>query len=63
VRSAGLASVVPGPALFAYGVLTVLLTSSSAAGLHRLWQLGSEWQAERDAGTNAAQDTAEAATR
>lgn len=44
VRAAGLASVVPGPALFAYGALTMLLTSSSAAGLHRLWQLGDEWQ-------------------
>ena len=62
VRSAGLASVVPGPALFAYGVLTVLLTSSSAAGLHRLWQLGSEWQAEQQAGP-AQPDPGEAATR
>jgi paraquat-inducible protein A len=47
VRSAGLASVVPGPALFAYGALTLLLTSSSAAGLHRLWQLGDELQGMR----------------
>ena len=62
VRSAGLASVVPGPALFAYGVLTVLLTSSSAAGLHRLWQLGSEWQAEQQAGP-AQPDPGEAAPR
>ena len=50
VRSAGLASVTPGPALLAYGVLTLLLTSSSAAGLHRLWQLGGELQQARDAG-------------
>jgi len=46
VRSAGLANVVPGPALFAYGALTLLLTSASAAGLHRLWQLGGEMQRE-----------------
>jgi len=46
VRSAGLASVVPGPALFAYGALTLLLTSASAAGLHRLWHLGGEMQRE-----------------
>jgi len=60
VRAAGLASVVPGPALFAYGVLTMLLTSSSAAGLHRLWQLGSEWQAEQ---ARQAEQPREAATR
>lgn len=41
VRSAGLASATPGMGLFAYGALTLLLTSITAAGLHSLWKMGS----------------------
>lgn len=40
VRSAGLASVVPGAGIFAYAALTVLLTASQSLGLHRLWRAG-----------------------
>ena len=40
VRSAGLASVVPGPGIFAYAALTVLVTASQSLGLHRLWRAG-----------------------
>ncbi|HZE91636.1 MAG TPA: paraquat-inducible protein A [Rhizobacter sp.] len=50
VRSTGLASVLPGMGLFAYGALTLLLTSITAAGLHTLWKLGSELQQARSAG-------------
>ena len=38
VRSAGLASVLPGAGIFAYLALTVLLATQQAAGLHGLWQ-------------------------
>jgi paraquat-inducible protein A len=37
VRSAGITHVVLGPGIFAYGVLTVLLTGMQAAGLEELW--------------------------
>ncbi len=42
VRSAGLASVIPGVGLFAYAALTLLLTSITAAGLHTMWKRGSD---------------------
>lgn len=42
VRSAGLASLVPGVGIFSYAVLTVLLTAIHAAGLHGLWQHADE---------------------
>ncbi len=42
VRSAGMASVVPGVGIFAYAALTVLLTAEHVAGLHGLW-----WRADR----------------
>lgn len=42
VRSASLASALPGIGLYAYAALTVLLTSITAAGTHSLWKLGSE---------------------
>lgn len=42
VRSAGLASVVPGVGIFSYAVLTVLLTANQAAGLHGLWRRADE---------------------
>lgn len=38
VRSAGVTSVVLGPGIFAFGVLTALLTAIQASGLHGLWQ-------------------------
>ncbi len=37
VRSAGLASATPGIGLFAYGALTLLLTTITAAGSQSLW--------------------------
>jgi paraquat-inducible protein A len=37
VRSAGITHVVLGPGIFAYGVLTVLLTAIQASGLDALW--------------------------
>ena len=40
VRSAGIASVVPGAGIFAYAALTVLVTASQSVGLHRLWRAG-----------------------
>jgi paraquat-inducible protein A len=42
VRSAGLASVVPGVGIFSYAALTVLLTVNQAAGLHGLWHRADE---------------------
>jgi paraquat-inducible protein A len=42
VRSAGLASLVPGVGIFSFAVLTVLLTAIHAAGLHGLWQHADE---------------------
>ena len=39
VRSAGVTSVVPGPGIFAYAVLTLLLAAMQASGMHALWQL------------------------
>jgi paraquat-inducible protein A len=42
VRSTAIASVQPGFGLVAYGVLTLLLTSIAAAGLHTLWGHASE---------------------
>ena len=38
VRSAGVTNVVPGPGIFAYGTLTVLLAAVQATGLDALWQ-------------------------
>jgi paraquat-inducible protein A len=38
VRSAGLATVVPGAGLFAYIALMLLLTANHASGLHGLWR-------------------------
>jgi paraquat-inducible protein A len=42
VRSAGVTNVVLGAGIFAYIVLTVLLTAIHAAGLQGLWQAASE---------------------
>lgn len=39
VRSAGISSVVLGAGIFAFGVLTVLLTAIQASGLHALWDV------------------------
>jgi len=39
VRSAGISSVVLGPGIFAFGALTLLLTSIQACGLHGLWDV------------------------
>ena len=41
VRSSGLAGVTPGLGFFAYALLTLLLTSITAAGLHTMWKRGS----------------------
>ena len=38
VKSAGLASVIPGVGIFSFAVLTVLLAAIQSAGLHPLWQ-------------------------
>ena len=38
VRSAGMATVVPGVGLFAYATLMLLLTANHASGLHGLWR-------------------------
>lgn len=38
VKSAGVTDVVLGPGLFAYGMLTVLLTAMQSSSLHTLWQ-------------------------
>lgn len=40
VRIAGLAHVVPGPGLFAFAALALLLAALQSAGEHRLWLLG-----------------------
>ncbi len=40
VRSAGMATVVPGAGLFAYTALMLLLTVQQASGLHGLWRHG-----------------------
>lgn len=37
VRIAGLAGVLPGPGLYAFGVLALLLAALQASGEHRLW--------------------------
>ena len=37
VRSAAMATVVPGVGIFSYAALTVLLTANHVAGLHGLW--------------------------
>ena len=42
VRSAGITHIVLGPGIFAYGVLTVLLTAMNAAGLETLWAQADE---------------------
>jgi paraquat-inducible protein A len=42
VRSAGMASVVPGVGIFSYAALTVLLAANQVAGLHGLWQHAEE---------------------
>ncbi|MEW6704410.1 MAG: paraquat-inducible protein A [Pseudomonadota bacterium] len=39
VRIAAMATVQPGPGLFAFGVLVVLLAALESAGVHRLWRL------------------------
>lgn len=38
VRSAGLASVVPGVGVFSFALLTLLLAANQATGLHALWR-------------------------
>ena len=38
VRSAGLATVVPGVGMFAYAALMLLMTANQASGLHDLWR-------------------------
>jgi paraquat-inducible protein A len=38
VRSAGMATVVPGAGIFAYTALMLLLTANHASGLHGLWR-------------------------
>ena len=38
VRSAGVTNVVPGPGIFAYGTLAMLLAALQATGLEALWQ-------------------------
>ncbi|MBA3589165.1 paraquat-inducible protein A [Methylibium sp.] len=38
VRSAGLASVVPGVGVFSFALLTLLLAANQATGLHSLWR-------------------------
>jgi len=42
VRSAGMATVVPGVGIYCYAALTVLLSAEHVAGLHDLW-----WHADR----------------
>ena len=42
VKLAGLASVIPGVGIFSYGVLTLLLAATQAAGLHGLWRHAEE---------------------
>ena len=42
VRSAGMATVVPGVGIFSYAALTVLLTANQVAGLHGLWHHAEE---------------------
>jgi paraquat-inducible protein A len=42
VRSTSIATVRPGVGLFAYAVVTLLLTALTAAGLQLLWQLKNE---------------------
>ena len=39
VRSAGVTQVIPGPGIFAYGTLVLLLAAIQATGLHGLWRL------------------------
>lgn len=41
VRSAGLATLLPGVGVFAFGLLTLLLIANQQAGLHRLWERAS----------------------
>lgn len=38
-RSAGITQIVPGPGIFAWGVLALLLAAIQASGLHGLWRL------------------------
>jgi len=42
VRSAGLASVIPGVGIFSYAVLTVMMAANHGAGLHALWRRAAE---------------------
>lgn len=42
VRSAGVTTVVPGPGIFAYGALVVLLAAIQSTGLHGLWRLAED---------------------
>jgi len=44
VRSAGVASLTTDVGLYAYAVLTLLLTSLTASGLHSMWKLSSDLQ-------------------
>jgi len=46
VRSAGIASLVPGTGLFGYAALTLLLTSITASGLHAMWKRADDLGAE-----------------
>ncbi len=47
VRSAGMAQLIVGPALFAYAAVMLLLTSVTAAGLHMLWKLSDTLEPNR----------------
>jgi paraquat-inducible protein A len=42
VKIGGLASVVPGVGVFSFGMLTLLLAATQAAGLHGIWQQASD---------------------
>ncbi len=42
VRSAGVTHVVPGPGIFAYGLLVLLLAAIQTSGWHGLWHLAEE---------------------
>ncbi len=49
VRSAGMVGVIPGVGIFSYAMVTLLLASITAAGLHRLWDVASGLQASHHA--------------
>lgn len=54
VRVAGLASVIPGIGIFSFGVLTLLLASVEASGMHGLWERVAALRANRAAAAGAA---------